>query len=113
LVVGCIVGFVVGLVVGCIVGVVCEGGFGMGTIATGVGGFVAGRGLVVFGVSVVDFVIVGGGVVDVRVSPILPIAINAADEISDVLIGGLEFSIVVVDVGGVVDCCGCGCGCCC
>ena len=62
---------------------------------------------------VVDFVVVGGGVVDVvKTSPILPIAINAADEISDVLIGGL-FGVVFVDVGGVVDCCGCGCGCCC
>ena len=86
----------------------------MGATATGVGGFVAGKGLVVFGVGVLGFVVVGGGVVDVKTSPILPIAINTADEVGDMLIGGgVCLVVVVVDVGGVVDCCGCGCGCCC
>jgi len=45
-VVGCVVGFVVGCVVSCIVGfvegVVCEGGFGTGATATGIGRFVDG-----------------------------------------------------------------------
>ena len=85
MVVGCIVGFVVGLVVGCmiggVVGVVYEGGFGASTTATGVGGFVAGEGLAVFGVGVV---------VDAKASPILPIAINTADKVSDVLMGGFS-----------------------
>ena len=66
--------------------------------------------MVVFG-GVVGFA-VGEGVVDVRVSPISPIVINAVNKISDVLIGGVEFGVVVVDVGGVVVCCGCGCCCC-
>ena len=115
MVVGFVVGFGVGGVVGCVIGAVCEGDFGAGTTVAEVGGFVAGGWLVVFGVGVVvGFVVVGGGVVDVvKTSPISPIAINAADKISDVLIGGLEFGVVVVDVEGVVDCCGCGCGCCC
>ena len=115
IVVGLVVGFVVGFgVVGCVVGAVCEGDFGAGATVAGVGGFVAGEWLVVFGVgAVVDFVVVGGGVVDVvKTSPISPIAINTTDKISDVLISGL-FGVVVVDEGGVVDCCGCGCGCCC
>ena len=50
MVVGLVVGGVGG-VVG-VVGAVCGGGFGMGATATGVGGFVAGEGLVVFGVGV-------------------------------------------------------------
>ena len=111
-----VVGFVVGGVVSCVVGAVCEGDFGAGATVTGVGGFVAGGWLVVFGVGVVvDFVVVGGGVVDVvKTSPILLIVINAADEVGDALMGGgVSFAVVVVDVGGVVDCCGCGCGCCC
>ena len=110
-----VVGFVVGFgVVGCVVRAVCEGDFGAGATVTGVGGFVAGGWLVVFGVGVVvDFVVVGGGVVDVvKTSPILPIVINTADEVGDVLMGGgVSFAVVVVDVGGVVDCCGCGCRC--
>ena len=79
MVVGFVVGCTVGGVVG-VVGVVCGGGFGTGTTATRVGGFVAGKRLIVFGVGVVvDFVVVGGGVVDVvKTSPISPIAINAA-----------------------------------
>ena len=117
-----VVGFVVGFgVVGCVVGAVCEGDFGAGTTVAGVGGFVAGGWLVVFGVGVVvDFVVVGGGVVDVvKTSPILPITINAADEVGDALMGGgVSFAVVVVDVEGVVDCCGCCCmlvccSCCC
>ena len=109
MVVGFVVGFGVGGVVGCVVGAVCEGDFG-----AGVGGFVAREWLVVFGVGVVvDFVVVGGGVVDVvKTSPISPIAINTADKVGDVLMGGgVSFAVVVVDVGGVVDCCGCGCRC--
>jgi len=103
LVVGFVVGFGVGGVVSCVVGAVCEGDFGAGATVAGVGGFVAGEWLVVFGVGVVvDFVVVGGGVVDVKTSLISPIAINTADEVGDVL------TCVVVDV--VVCCCG---GCCC
>ena len=41
----------------------------------------------------------GGGVVDVKTSPILPIAINAADEIGGVLTGGGDCFVVVVVVG--------------
>ena len=109
-----VVGFVVGCTVGgvvCVVGAVGGGGFVMGATATGVGGFVAGEGLVVFGVGVLGFVVVGGRVVDVvKTSPISPIAINAANKVGDVLMGGgVSFVVVVVDVGGVVDCCGCGC----
>ena len=90
----------------------------MGATAARVGGFVAGEGLVVFSVGV-GFA-VGEGVVDVKASSILLIAINTADEIGDVLIGGVEFGIVVIDIEGVVVCCGCGiccwvvvCFCCC
>ena len=99
-----VVGFVVGFgVVGCVVGAVCEGDFGAGATVAGVGGFVAGGWLVVFGVGVVvDFVVVGGGVVDVvKTSPILPIAINTADEIGDVLMGGECFVVVEVAEGVV------------
>ena len=66
----------------------------MGARATRVGGFVdgegLGEGLVVFGVGVV---------VDVKASPILPIAINTADRIGGVLMSGDCFvMVVVVDV---------------
>ena len=54
-------------------------------------GFVAGEGLVVFGVGVI---------VDAKASPVSPIAINAADEFGDVLMeGGVGFVLVVVDGG--------------
>ena len=86
-----------------VVGAVCEGDFGAGATVAEVGGFVDGKGLVVFGVGVV---------VDAEASLILPIVINTADKVGDVLMGGgVGFVVVVANVGGVVDCCGCGCCC--
>ena len=64
----------------------------MGARATGVGGFVDGEGLGVFGVGVV---------VDVKASPISPIAINTADKVGDVLMGGECFVVVEVAEGVV------------
>ena len=50
----------------------------------------------------------GEKAVDVKTSPISPIAINTADEVGDVLTSGVEFAVfvvvVVVDVEGVVVC---------
>ena len=97
-------------IVGGVVDVVCGGGFGVGATATRVGRFVDKWGMIVFG-GVVGFA-VGEEVVGVRASPILPIAINTTDKIGDMLIGGVEFGVVVVNVGDVVVCCGCGCCCC-
>ena len=86
-------------VVGLVVGGVGEISFGMGATAARVGGFVAREGLVVFGVGVV----VGRGVVDVKTLPILLIAINTTDKVSDMLMGSVECFILVADVAeGVV-----------
>jgi len=79
------VGGVVGCVGSCVFGAVCEGNFGTGTTVAGVRGFVDGEGLVVFGVSVV---------VDAEASPISLIAINTADKVSDVLMGGECFVVL-------------------